>query len=253
MTPEGMSTTFTVPDGRPANLFAYGPTVTGLEPKEGPETGGTIVTIHGSGFTSAPVNFRGLVGPFVHTVDFGSRELDCGEPWPPWDAPCGPISFTVLSDTEITATAPPGSGTVDLQVLTDGGISPLSAEDRFTYAQAAPSVGPGPGLNRLHLICSSARTARGRLRTKPQSCPTPSILAAGEMSGDLGGLGVRLLRGDVVYAKGRGRRLSQSRIGMVLEEMKQVKPGRYRVIFVRIKHDDAHTLRQRWSAQVLIR
>jgi hypothetical protein len=50
-------------------------------------------------------------------------------------------TFTVNSDTSITATAPAGSaGAVDVRVTTAGGQSPVSAADRFTYVAASSSA-----------------------------------------------------------------------------------------------------------------
>ncbi|MGW0672959.1 IPT/TIG domain-containing protein [Streptomyces sp. NPDC002746] len=49
-------------------------------------------------------------------------------------------SFTVDSDTQITATAPAGTpGTVDVTVTTAGGASTVSAADQF--ACIAPTAG----------------------------------------------------------------------------------------------------------------
>jgi hypothetical protein len=82
------------------------PIVSGVSPSAGPQAGGTSVTITGSGFTSATA------------VDFGA-----GNPAP----------FNVISDTEIDATSPPGSGTVDVSVISPGGTSSTSGADQFTY------------------------------------------------------------------------------------------------------------------------
>lgn len=97
-----------------ADQFTYdnSPSVGGISPGAGPQSGGTMVTITGSGFT-APV-----------TVSFGSTAA---------------TDVTVVSSTRITAMAPAGTGTVDIVVTTPGGASPTSAADQFTYV-AAPSV-----------------------------------------------------------------------------------------------------------------
>ncbi|HEX4171753.1 MAG TPA: IPT/TIG domain-containing protein [Acetobacteraceae bacterium] len=59
--------------------------------------------------------------------------------------------FTVNSATQITATSPAGTGTVDVRVATTGGTSATSAADQFTYVAApgvtsiSPTSGPAPG------------------------------------------------------------------------------------------------------------
>src|SRR5262249_17232542 len=90
------------------------PSVTGVSPSSGPTGGGTSVTLTGSGFTGASqVYFGGVAAS----------------------------SFTVNSDTSITATAPAETaGTVDLTVVTTGGTSATSASDHYTYNATAPSV-----------------------------------------------------------------------------------------------------------------
>ena len=112
-----------------ANIYAVvgnppPPTVTGLQPTTGPAGGGTTVTITGTGFTGASA------------VDFGAHAAS---------------SFAVNSATSITATAPAGSGTVDVTVTTPGGTSATSTADEYSYtpaptvAQVAPAAGPTGG------------------------------------------------------------------------------------------------------------
>jgi IPT/TIG domain-containing protein/FG-GAP repeat protein len=92
--------------------FAPGPGVTSVSPKEGPATGGTTVTIAGSGFGGADA------------VDFvqGKHEIEAA-------------SFTVnASGTSITAVSPEAkAGTVDVIVKTPAGTSIEGEADRFTY------------------------------------------------------------------------------------------------------------------------
>ena len=83
------------------------PTVTGVTPGSGPIAGGTVVTINGSGFTGAT------------SVSFGTTSA----------------SFTIVSDSQISATSPPGAiGVVAVTVTGPGGTSALSSADNFTYA-----------------------------------------------------------------------------------------------------------------------
>ncbi|AET70824.1 cell wall-binding protein [Desulfosporosinus orientis DSM 765] len=86
------------------------PEVTGIGPSSGPESGGTIVTISGTGFTGATsVNF----GPAVGT------------------------NLSVISDTLISVTSPAGTGTIDVTVTTPGGTSASNSSDEFTYTDTS--------------------------------------------------------------------------------------------------------------------
>ncbi len=83
------------------------PTVTSVVPTSGPSGGNTQVTITGTGLTD------------TRAVWFGGRETR---------------SFTVQSDSQITAQVPAGSlGTVDVRVTTDAGTSATSSSDTYTY------------------------------------------------------------------------------------------------------------------------
>lgn len=101
---------------------AAAPVVTSISPNSGPTSGGTPVTIAGSGFLQAT------------GVKFGSTSA---------------VGVTVFNDSTITATSPAGSsGVVDVTVTTPGGTSATSGADQFTYV-AAPSVtsiSPNTGL-----------------------------------------------------------------------------------------------------------
>jgi prepilin-type N-terminal cleavage/methylation domain-containing protein len=117
--PETVDVTVTNPLGTsatsPADHFTYDqpPTVTGVNPIAGPTTGGTTVTISGTGFLTTT------------GVNFGFNPA---------------ASYTINSDTSITAVTPAGTaGVVDVTVVNLGGISPLTLRDNFTY-DAAPTV-----------------------------------------------------------------------------------------------------------------
>jgi len=86
--------------------FKTPPTVTSLSTASGPATGGTTVTVRGTGFTSGT------------TVDFGSARA---------------TSVRIVSPFELTAVAPAGVGAVDVTVSTFAGKSATSGADRFTY------------------------------------------------------------------------------------------------------------------------
>jgi len=89
------------------------PMVTSVSPGGGPESGGTTVTIKGSGFIGAT------------SVTFGRFPY----------AAIRAAGFTVIDDTTITATAPAEftSQTVDVAVFGPGGDSLAVSGDRFTY------------------------------------------------------------------------------------------------------------------------
>ncbi|MRH89329.1 hypothetical protein GFY24_18055 [Nocardia sp. SYP-A9097] len=92
------------------------PTITSLSPTSGPTTGGTSVTITGTGFS----------GPA--TVLFGGTAT----------------TFTIDSTTQITAIAPAGTGPVQVTVTTPAGVS-----NGFSYTYLAvpalSSINPGQG------------------------------------------------------------------------------------------------------------
>jgi hypothetical protein len=93
------------------------PSVTGRNPTGGSTVGGTSVVISGSGLTGA------------FAVYFGAVPA---------------TSFTVNSDTSITATDPAqAAGTVDIIVWTYRGSSTTSTSDQFTYTNPAAPVVAG--------------------------------------------------------------------------------------------------------------
>lgn len=107
-----------------SSTFTPRPRVTGISPAIGPARGGTSVTISGDGFSAATA------------VDFGST----------------PATFTVNSDTSITATSPASdAGTFDVTVASAGGTSFSSSIDRFTLVapptitSLTPNTGPVSG------------------------------------------------------------------------------------------------------------
>jgi hypothetical protein len=99
--PTGTSDLFTYATGNPGP-----PTITATTPLSGPSTGGTSVVVTGTNFLNAT------------SVQFGSVNA---------------TSFTVNSPTQVTATAPPGSTTVDVTVITPQGTSAHGALDEYTY------------------------------------------------------------------------------------------------------------------------
>ena len=98
-----------------ANAYSYEaiPTLTGASPASGPTTGGTLVTLTGTGLGRATA------------VQFGTTTT---------------TQVVRVSATTLRVTSPAGAtGTVDVRVVTPGGSSPVSTGVRHTY-QAAPAV-----------------------------------------------------------------------------------------------------------------
>ncbi len=90
------------------------PTVTSVTPATGPTTGGTMVTITGSGFGDAT---KVAFGPLLAT------------------------NFTVVSGTEITAVTPAQvQGTRPVYVITPAGRNSTALGSLFTFVASAPSV-----------------------------------------------------------------------------------------------------------------
>ncbi|TQF07954.1 cell surface receptor IPT/TIG domain-containing protein [Kitasatospora acidiphila] len=117
--------TVTTPGGTSNGVaFTYVavPVLTSIVPLAGPSSGGTAVTLSGTGLSGTTA------------VSFGGT----------------PAAFTVVSDTSVVATAPAGSGTVPVTVTTPGGTSNSLA---YTYAtppvvaSIAPDQGPASGGN----------------------------------------------------------------------------------------------------------
>jgi IPT/TIG domain len=95
------------------------PTVSSVSPNTGPSSGGTSVTLLGSGFGDASAVQFGLTA--------GSR-------------------LSVAADDRIVVVSPAGQGTVHLVVSTPGGQSKATTADQFTYL-AAPRSDPPTGKN----------------------------------------------------------------------------------------------------------
>lgn len=118
--------------------YVAAPVIQSVTPGEGPTTGGTVVTITGTGFTGAT------------SVDFGGTAA---------------TSFTVDSDTQITATTPAhAAGQVDVAVTTAGGPS---GPGQFVYVppasitSIAPSSGPETGGTTVTITGSGFTNATG--------------------------------------------------------------------------------------------
>jgi hypothetical protein len=102
------------------------PALTSVSPSSGPAAGGTTVTLTGTGLSTATA------------VRFGTTA----------------VSFTVVSATQITATAPPGAGTVQVTATTPGGTSngvPYTYAAVPSLSGVGPNQGPTSGSNTVTL------------------------------------------------------------------------------------------------------
>jgi hypothetical protein len=128
ITPPGtgsVTVTVTTPGGTalatPEFTYVPGPSVSALTPAQGPATGGTAVTITGSGLAGTTV------------VQFGTTSAQ----------------FTDVTATSLIAYAPRGTGNVPVVVTTPGGTA--TASGRYAYLGApaisklSPSAGPVTG------------------------------------------------------------------------------------------------------------
>jgi len=104
----------------PADQFTYlaTPTVTGLNPATGSLSGGTLLTITGTGFTDATA------------VDFGTTPA---------------TNLTVVSANAITVDSPAGNGMVGVTVTTPGGTSGNATQFTYVAAPTVSSVSPAGG------------------------------------------------------------------------------------------------------------
>ncbi len=133
------------------------PAVTAIAPSSGPATGGTSVSITGTGFAGAT------------GVDFGTSAA---------------TSFTVNSPTSITATSPAGSSTVDVMVVGPGGTSTAVTADHFTYSSASIPV------SAVGTLANKSGTGTTTLSVSPQRPGDLVILAVKVASSSISVLSV---------------------------------------------------------------
>jgi hypothetical protein len=110
---------------QPLDQFHYvdttqGVFVSGVTPSIGTSAGGTQVTITGGGFAGGPGQPNCDQTDAVTSISFGSVVQP---------------TYTVLSDSTILTTAPPGSGLVNVTVIgcDETTPSPTSAQDQYNY------------------------------------------------------------------------------------------------------------------------
>ena len=98
--------------------YSSGPLINSIDPAHGPSTGGSVVTIRGTGFAAGA------------SVKFGNV----------------PAFSSIVSATEITATAPPGAGIVQVSVTLNGTTSSPGPAGLFSYdGPAVTSINPIAG------------------------------------------------------------------------------------------------------------
>jgi hypothetical protein len=128
-----LSGTGTITKPRPSSSVS----VTGVSPARGTANGGTAVTITGTGFTAAAaatgVSFGGAAAP-----------------------------FTIDSRTQITATSPPGGGTVDITVTTPAGTSAATPADQYSYTHSGTTTTPTATATTTALSSSANPSAPGQ-------------------------------------------------------------------------------------------
>src|SRR5262249_19991229 len=116
----------------------FTPTVTSVTPNFGSPSGGAAVTITGTNFNTAT------------DVAFGGTLV---------------TGFTIVSDTAITTTAPPGTDTVDVAVTNPDGTSAANAADQFSYGplitRVSPVDGSGGGNTKVTISGHNFRGAGG--------------------------------------------------------------------------------------------
>ena len=118
-----------------ADVYAYAPipTVTHVAPNHGSTSGGTSVTLTGTGFEPAGTN-RNFT---TTTVSVGATPISV-HPCP--GAPSAPC-YNVNSSTQIfIEDFPAGSGTQNITVTTVGGTSAVTTSDRYFYGATFPTV-----------------------------------------------------------------------------------------------------------------
>ncbi|MFJ5803077.1 IPT/TIG domain-containing protein [Streptomyces decoyicus] len=111
-------------NGRNVSVIQFDPTLTIINPTQGPIAGGTVVTINGTNLTGASVDFGGI--------------------------PATGVSVNATG-TQITATIPPGAaaGPVTVTVTTPGGSASLVNGFTYLLPVHATSLVATPALSKL--------------------------------------------------------------------------------------------------------
>ena len=111
------------------------PAVTGVSPDGGTDMGGTTVTITGAGLAHATlVTFGGVAGLITAKSDTQVTVTS-----PPGTGTAG-ITVTTAAMTADSGPRITGTGTVDIIVTAPAGASKLTAADHYTFAAPRPAV-----------------------------------------------------------------------------------------------------------------
>jgi hypothetical protein len=160
------------------------PTVASINPASGRTGGGTVVTVAGRDFID------------VTAVQFGQARAQ---------------SFSVGSESTLTAVAPPGSrGTVDVRVTTPAGTSLPAHDDEFTYADRASRRCVVPKLRGKRLRVAKRRLHRFHCRLGRVKGPKRAL---SRVTSQKPGPGAVLPAGSMVRVRtvAPGRRSTSSR------------------------------------------
>ena len=136
--PGNVSINVTTPGGTTGSLqYTYDaptPSVTRVSPNNGPLGGTNSVSLTGTDFEAAGT-------PIVSQVTVDLTPPVNISASPPCATPPTSPCFTVHSPTSITiGYMPAGTGQVNITVTTQGGISPATSSNIYTYNPAAPAV-----------------------------------------------------------------------------------------------------------------
>jgi hypothetical protein len=163
-----------------APALAAAPTVTGLSAATGPPTGGTVLTVSGTGFAGA----LNSCSPTT-TVAFGAQ----------FSHPETAINGTgvqVLSDTQIRVTTPATSpGNVDVVVTNMCGTSAPNPTDRFFFDQTPHCTTSCSALVDATSVSGSVRHSAAGLLHAP---PSPPFVLTAPLRSQLAALDLRFWR-----------------------------------------------------------
>lgn len=146
-----VNVTVTLANGQQTTIGQYSyQGIASVSPGNGPTAGGTAVTITGTGLDGAT------------QVLFGST----------------PVDFTQVSGTEITTVSPPGTGTVDVQVSTPYGTTPVTPADQFSYSVSGNSASGNSASGNPASAGIAARPASSEAAASVVTPPAVRVMSA---------------------------------------------------------------------------